>query len=50
MSCGMCGGGTRPAPKWAVEFPDGTRRVYLTQTEARIAATTAGGGHITAVT
>ncbi|WP_438359487.1 DUF7196 family protein [Corynebacterium sphenisci] len=28
-------------------MPDGTRRVFLTQTEARIAATQAGGGTIT---
>lgn len=47
MSCGMCGGGGPNPPRWEVTLPDGTRRVFLTQTEARIAATQAGGGTIT---
>lgn len=42
----MCGGTARPAPKWEVTFPDGATRIYLTETEARIAATSAGGGTI----
>ena len=46
MSCGMCGGSARPAPKYEVTFPDGATRIYLTETEARIAATSAGGGTI----
>lgn len=47
MACGMCGPGT-PAPQkvWEHTAPDGTTSTYLTQTEARVAATMAGGGTI----
>lgn len=49
MACGMCGPTTTPAKLWHVEFPDGTTGDYLTRTEARMAATAAGGGNITSV-
>lgn len=42
----MCGGAARPAPKYEVTFPDGSTRIYLTEVEARVAATSAGGGTI----
>lgn len=45
VACGMCGGAA-PTPKYEVTFTDGSTRVYLTETEARIAATAAGGGHV----
>lgn len=45
MACGSCGGSYYP-PQWKVTFDDGDERVYLTQTEARIAATSAGGGTV----
>ncbi|WP_297451700.1 hypothetical protein [uncultured Corynebacterium sp.] len=48
MSCGACGGSYRPA-QYKVTFDDGSERIYLSETEARIAATNAGGGHITRV-
>lgn len=49
MSCGMCGGGGNPR-RYKVLFPDGEERVYLSEVEARIAATEAGGGIIETIT
>lgn len=49
MSCGMCSGRSVPT-RYKVTFLDGSERIYLTETEARIAATQAGGGSIERIT
>lgn len=51
MACG-CGGARRgkQITGYEVTSPDGTRKTYLTQTEARIALRSAGGGTIVPVT
>lgn len=46
MGCGSCGGYSVPV-RYVLETPDGDRRVFLSEIEARIAATTEGGGVIT---
>lgn len=49
MACGMCGppGEYTPPPRlWEHTSPDGEVGTYLTKTEARMAASMAGGGTI----
>lgn len=43
MPCN-CGGGV--PSKWELTTPDGEKRIYLTETESRVALTMAGGGTI----
>ncbi len=48
MGCN-CGTAYRPS-KWELTTPTGDVRVYLTETEARVALTIAGGGTIRRIT
>lgn len=48
MAC--CGSPGQPSAKWELTLPNGEKRVYLTQVEANVAATNAGGGTIRKVT
>ena len=50
MGCSSCGGGTRPSTKWELTTGDGQVRVFLTEVEARVAATASGGGTIRPIT
>lgn len=50
MGCGSCGGSSGPVQKYELTTEDGQKRVFLTETEARIAlAQTGGSGTITTV-
>lgn len=49
MSCGLCGGRGNPR-RYKVTFTNGEEKIYLSEVEARIAATEAGGGHIETIT
>lgn len=42
MGCN-CSGPGAPSTKYELELPDGTKRVFLTETEARVAMATSGG-------
>lgn len=46
MACRACGGAAGPSTKWELTTPDGQVRVFLTEVEARVAATASGGGTI----
>lgn len=48
MGCAC--GGTARLSKWELTTPTGEVRVYLTETEARVARTTSGGGTIRRLT
>lgn len=50
MACGTCGGAAGPSTKWELTTDDGTTRVFLTEVEARVAATSSGGGTIRPIT
>lgn len=50
MSCGMCGGSRGNPRRYKVTFTDGTEKVFLSEVEARVAATQAGGGRIETIT
>lgn len=41
MGCNCSGSG--PSTKYELETPDGRKRVFLTETEARVAMATSGG-------
>lgn len=43
---GCCGSPSQPRAKYELTTADGTKRVYLTITEAEVARTAAGGGTI----
>lgn len=48
--CGSCGGSSGPAQKYELTTEDGTKRTFLSETEARIALAQSGGsGTITIV-
>lgn len=47
MAC--CGSAAGPRQKYELTTADGTKRVFLTQTEAEVARTAAGGGTIRVV-
>lgn len=38
-----CGSGAGPSQKYELELPDGTKKVFLTETESRVALATSGG-------
>lgn len=42
MGC-SCSGPGAPSTKYELELPDGTKRVFLTETESRVALATSGG-------
>ena len=44
-----CGGGTRTTTKFEVTFNDGSTRVYLSETEAKVEIQRRGGGTMRAV-
>lgn len=44
MAC--CGSAAGPRAKYELTAADGTKRVFLTQTEAEVARTASGGGTI----
>lgn len=46
MGCGMCGGGGRPPRTYTVTLVDGSTAQFLSEVEARVYATTNGGGSI----
>ena len=48
MGCN-CGGGTRTTTKFEVTFNDGSTRVYLSETEAKVEIQRRGGGTMRAV-
>jgi len=45
MGCSNCGP-TTASTRYELTLADGTSRIYLTEVEARIAASAAGGGTI----
>ncbi|WP_156119420.1 hypothetical protein [Corynebacterium humireducens] len=49
MSCGLCGS-ARPPRRYKVTLNDGSEHLFLSETEARIYATSHGGGRIELVT
>lgn len=49
MGCAACGGRYTPT-RYKVTFTNGEERVYLSEIEARIAASEAGGGIIERLT
>ncbi|MDZ4232763.1 MAG: hypothetical protein U1C73_03160 [Dietzia sp.] len=50
MGCGYCGSGSGPSTKWELTTTSGDTRVFLTEVEARVAATASGGGTIRPIT
>lgn len=46
MSCGACGRPGEPSTTYELTTEDGEKRVYLTEVEARVARSAAGGGTI----
>lgn len=44
---GCCGRGTRPAQEYVYTAPDGTKKVYRAEIEARAAVIRSGGSYTT---